>query len=195
MKLRYRYKCLPYKATKKRSQDNPYKYLSTADWSQTERWNNTSEDAGGDNGGRQIIPDKNSVTKERGLVARWGAKWELQRVPSTQGRHRAGARQHWKIILRRAGGPIPFTSFHSADRQWSLRRQDRVGSSAARKTCGWLRSQRRTMAFATLSCSFWQGKLPENGVTALFASGRTNAMKNRQMKKGSAGTRASGKDG
>ena len=45
-----------------------------------------SEEDSGDNGGRQIIPDRNSVTKERGLLARWGAKWELQRVPSTQGR-------------------------------------------------------------------------------------------------------------
>ena len=51
---------------------------------------------GGDNGGRQIIPDRNSVTKERGLVARRGTKWELQRVPSTQGRH-------WERVLASAG--------------------------------------------------------------------------------------------
>ena len=70
-------------------------------------------------------------------------KVNIERVLASAGR-----------VSRRAGGPIPFTRLHSADRELSLRRQDRVGSSAACTICGWLRSRRRTMAFASLSCSF-----------------------------------------
>ena len=88
----------------------------------------------------------------------------LQRVPSTQGRHRAGARQCWKSIQESRWT----NSFHKVPRCSDCSQacsspygaKNRVGSSAARNSCGWLRSRRRTMAFATLSCSFSR---PENG--------------------------------
>ena len=37
---------------------------------------------GGDNGQRQIIPDRNSVAKGRGLVARCGKKWNCKECPA-----------------------------------------------------------------------------------------------------------------
>ena len=109
---------------------------------------------GGDNGGRQIIPDRNSVTRTEDWWRDEEQSGNCKECPArTAGTERVLA-STGRARSRRAGGPIPFTSVHSADRQWSLRRQDWVGSSAARNTCGWLGSRRRTMAFATLSCSF-----------------------------------------
>ena len=141
---------------------------------------------GGDNEGRQVIPDRNRVKKESRLVARWGAKWERRRVPSTQGRHRTGARQRWKSIQesRWTNSSHKVQQCRQAAVRTTPRRtgpaiQQHVTSAGGLGHCGgrWL--------LATLS-SFSrriarEGGNPHQTASQYSSFGRTNAMRNRLM--------------
>ena len=85
-------------------------HLSPAKWSRTERWNITSEEEETTEEGRLFQTCRNSVTKERGLVARWGAKWELQRVPST----------HIERVLASAGRASRGAVWENCEREATL---------------------------------------------------------------------------